>query len=287
MKQISALKWLGGFLIAFLLSSPVFSQVGGGGSSYSDAKVYVSVDVPVKGVAEQDNSILINPAKGSYAYIVINISPATFSVDGIKLKGYMKKNGKYEKFDEASYTITPGLGYTYIKYTFSNVGEYGFDIYDKNDVYIGTGYVVCKPKDGSGSSNTGNNTNTNTNTTTTNTNSTGKYAKAKVFCSLEVPVYGIATESKSIVIDKNGSYAYMVIDNYPENFNVSGINLKAYRKVDGQWVKETDESYTIKSDSYYTYIKYSFYKAGEYAFDVYDDNKVFIGTGYVKVSYDN
>lgn len=281
MKQISALKWIGGLVMAFLLTSPVFSQVGGGGSSnYDNAKVYVSVDVPVKGVAEQDNSILINTEKGSYAYIVINISPSTFSVDGIKLKGYMKQNGKYEKFDEASYTITPGLAYTYIKYTFKDVGEYGFDIYDKNDVYIGTGYVVAKPKSGS-SSNSGNTTTT---TTTTNTNSSGKYAKAKVFCSLEVPVYGIATESKSIVISKNGSYAYMVIDNYPENFNVSGLNLKAYRKVDGQWVKETDEDYTIKSDSYYTYIKYSFYKAGEYAFDVYDDNKVFVGTGYVKVS---
>ncbi len=278
MKQKLTIKWIGGILLTFLLSFPAFSQVGGSSASYSNAKVYVSVDKPVGGVADQDNSILINTVKGSYAYIIINISPETFSVSGIKLKTYMKKNGKYEKTDEASYTITPGLAYTYIQYSFDAVGEYGFDVYDKNDVYIGTGYVIAKPDNSSGS-----NTSTTSPKTTT---SSDKYTKAKVFCSLEVPVYGIASETKSIVISKKGSYAYIVIDNYPTDFNVSGITLKAYRKVNGSYSKVTDDEYTISPDSYYTYIKYSFYDPGDYAFDVYDENKVFIGTGYVKVSYE-
>ncbi|MEO9211131.1 MAG: hypothetical protein ABI208_08530 [Ginsengibacter sp.] len=276
MKPIFAIKWIGGILLTFLLSFPAFSQVGGSGSLYSNAKVYVSTDKPVNGVADQDNSILINTTKGSYAYIVINISPESFGVSGIKLKTYMKKGGKYEKTDEASYTITSGLSYTYIQYDFDVVGEYAFDVYDKNDVFIGTGYVIAKPDNSSSSSTS----------TTTTTTSTGKYSKAKVFCSLEVPVYGIASETKSIVISSKGSYAYIVIDNYPTNFGVSGITLKGYRKVDGKYAKETDDEYTISADSYYTYIKYSFYKAGDYAFDVYDANKVFIGTGYVKVAYD-
>ena len=280
MKKIFAIKWIGGILFSFLLSFPAFSQVGGSGSLYSNAKVYVSTDKPVGGVADQDNSILINPVKGSYAYIIINISPETFSVSGIKLKTYMKKGGKYEKTDEASYTITSGLAYTYIQYDFNAVGEYAFDVYDKNDVFIGTGYVIAKPNNSSGSTTT----TSPTTTSPTTTNSSNKYSTAKVFCSLEVPVYGIASEVKSITIAKKGSYAYIVVDNYPTNFGVTGITLKGYRKIDGKYSKVTDDEYTISSDSYYTYIKYAFYDTGDWAFDVYDSNNTFIGTGYVKVS---
>lgn len=262
-------------LTMFLLIAAVTvgsAQVGGNTSIYSKSKVFCSIDVPVRGQAKEDKKIFINPTKGSYAYIIVDNYPNKFPVQSIKLTSYKKSGGEYKKIDAVNYDIDNQYTYTYIKYSFLTAGDYAFDVHDSNGDFINSAYVTAEYDEP---------------TTTTKTSSGGSsnYSKARSFISIEVPVAGIATESKSILISRKGSYAYIVVDNYPNDFNVDGIKLKAYKKVSGEYKKVEEKEYDIKSDSYYTYIKYSFFDNGDYAFDIYDENDVFIATAYVTVKY--
>jgi len=257
---------LGGFVSAR-------AQVGGSSSDYSKSRVYISIDKPVRGNAQEDKKIFINRDKGSYAYVIVDNYPNKFPVSKIKLTSYKKQNGEYVKLDAVNYDINNQYTYTYIQYSFMTDGDYAFDVHDGNGKFINSGYVTVEYDDK-------NTSNTNTSSTTTS-----NYSKARSYVSIEVPVNGIAKESKSILISRNGSYAYIVVDNYPNNFNIDGIKLKAYKKVSGSYKSHENKEYDINADSYYTYIKYSFYDPGDYAFDIYDENDVFIATSYVTVKY--
>lgn len=266
MKQVIAL------LSFALVSGATIAQVGKqvNNTSYSKAKVYISVDKPVRGVATEDKTILINPEKGSYAYIIVDNYPNTFPTSQIQLTSFKKYGGEYEKIDSKTYDIDRSLTFTYIQYSFNTTGDYAFDVHDGNGTFINSAYVTANAKT----------------STTTNDGGSGKYSKAKAYIALDVPVAGVAKQVSSIVINPDkGSYAYIVIDNYPTNFNVDKINLKSYKKVNGKYEKLNDQTYNISGDNYYTYIKYSFYTKGEYAFDVYDENDVFVATAYVTVGY--
>lgn len=252
-----------------------FAQVGSTNSTYSKSKVFISIDKPVRGQAKEDKKIFITRDKGSFAYIIVDNYPNKFPAKTIKLTSYKKSGGEYKKIDAVNYDINNEYTYTYIQYSFLTEGDYAFDVHDADGTFINSGYVTAEYIDSD-----------NTPTTTTTTTGTSKYSKARAFVSIDVPVNGIADESKSILITRqSGSYAYIVVDNYPNNFNVSGIKLKCYRKVDGDYKKIEDKEYTIKSDSYYTYIKYSFFDIGDHAFDIYDENDNFIKTAYVTVKY--
>lgn len=252
--------------------STAIAQVGNddNNSTYAKARVYISIDKPVRGQAQEDKKIFINPDKGSFAYVIIDNYPNKFPSKSIKLNSYKKIGGKYEKINSTTYDIDDSYTYTYIKYDFNTVGDYAFDVYDGNGTFIKTGYVVAESSDKNSSSGS----------------SAGDYSKARAFVSVEVPVAGVAKESKSIVINRDkGSYAYIVLDNYPNNLNTSQITLKSYRKINGSYEKLKEENYDISADNFYTYIKYSFYTAGDYAFDIYDKGGTFIKTAYVTVDY--
>ncbi len=277
MKKSTAIRIFQGLLFFLLINQTALAQIESSNNAYKYAKVYISVETPQNGVASEDKSITINAEKGSYAYILINTNLNHLPTKNLTLKAYKKIAGNYEKIGQEDYTVNTDYSYTHIKYPFTTSGDFAFDVYDGDNVFIGTGKVSVAYKSSTEY----------TSTSTGSSNTVSKYAKAKVFCSIEVPVYGIAKESSTLIINRtNGSYAYIVIDNYPTNFNVSSIVLKSYRKVNGEWKRVDNKTYDIKSDSFYTYIKYAFYDAGDYVFDVYDVNNNFINTGYVTVTLD-
>lgn len=248
-----------------------FSQVGKGNSNsvYEKARVYISIDKPVRGQADKDETIYINPDKGSYAYVIIDNYPNKFPVDNIELRAYRKVGGQYEKIKETNYDIDNNYTYTYIQYGFYTPGDYAFDVYDENGDFIGSGFVIVKDKQSNGTASTG-----------------GKYDKARVFTSIEKPVNGIAKEVKSLTINReNGSYAYIIVDNYPNDFDLNTIKLKVYKKIGGKYELLKETNYNIDGDSYFTYIKYNFYTDGDYAFDVYDGKGTFIKSGYASITY--
>jgi hypothetical protein len=107
--------------------------------------------------------------------------------------------------------------------------------------------------------------------------------QTRVFFSNEQPVNGIATEYKELFISDNGSYAYLVIDNYPTNFPYSQVKLKVYKKIDGVDKSYDNKTYNIPTDHYFTYIKYDFYTEGNYIFDVFTGNDAFVGTAYLNI----
>ncbi len=259
------------FMSGLTLTNAQVGNNSSSGSYYSKARVYISIDKPVRGQATEDKTIYIDPAKGSYAYVIIDNYPNKFQSKSVTLYSYKKVAGKYEKIDATSYDIDDSYTYTYIKYSFNSIGDYAFDVYDGNKTFIQSGFVVAA---------------SNANNNTSGGSGGSNYAKARAFISIEVPVAGVAKESKSITIDRsNGSYAYIVLDNYPTNLNTDQITLKSYRKINGSYEKLKEENYDIKADNFYTYIKYSFFTEGDYAFDIYDKGGQFIKTAYVSVSY--
>lgn len=110
--------------------------------------------------------------------------------------------------------------------------------------------------------------------------------RARVYFSTEVPVNGVAKEGKEFTIDPtNGSYLYIVIDNYPTNFTSSQLKVKIYKTNSAlQLVSFEDKNYDINTGYYYSYIKYSFYSAGTYTFDIFTARDEFIGSGTVVIN---
>lgn len=112
-----------------------------------------------------------------------------------------------------------------------------------------------------------------------------KNFRARVYFSNEVPVAGVAKEGKEYNIDANGSFLYVIVDNYPDNFGFSQIKVKVYKTDDNLKLATHDEkTYDINGSLYYTYIKYSFYSAGTYTFDVYTTGGELLGSGSVLIN---
>ncbi len=257
-----------GATIGVFLSSG-YAQVGGKSDNiYSKSKVYISIDKPVRGQANEDKTIFIDVDKGSYAYVIVDNYPEKFPGKTIKLTSFKKLGGKYEKIKSENFDIDNSFTYTYIKYSFTSVGEFAFDVHDGDGTFINSGFVKVE-----------------SNKNNKSTGSSDNFSSSKAFISVETPVAGIAKESKSIVISRDGGYAYIVLDNYPNNLKVSQIKLKAYRKIDGKYEKLDDKLYDINADKFFTYIQYSFYNAGEFAFDIYTGDNQFINTAYVTVEF--
>jgi hypothetical protein len=259
-------------IFLFTSAISITAQVGSSNNNsfYSKARVYISIDQPVRGQAKEDKKIFIDPYKGSFAYVIIDNYPDKFQSKRIKLISYKKNNGKYEKINSTDYDIDDSFTYTFIKYSFNSTGDYAFDAYDGNGTFIKSAFVLVE-----------NDANDNS-TVSLNSN----FSDARAFISVDVPVNGVAKESKTINIDKSeGSYAYIVLDNYPDKLNTSQVILKSYRKINGKYEKINQQNYDIDGGNFFTYIKYSFFTAGEYAFDIYDKNGGFIKTAYVTVQY--
>src|SRR5262245_20598723 len=73
---------------------------------------------------------------------------------------------------------------------------------------------------------------------------------ARVYFSNEVPILGIATESKELFIKSEGGYAYLVIDNHPNNFSYDQVQLKVYKTVNGSYQSYDNKTYTISTSNY-------------------------------------
>lgn len=110
-------------------------------------------------------------------------------------------------------------------------------------------------------------------------------AALRVYFSNEVPVNGVAKESKEFYIESSGGYAYLIVDNYPDKFTYDQIKVKIYKTIRGTSSKFDDKTYDINTSYYYTYVKYSFYSEGEYIFDVYNKYDRFLGTAKVNIYF--
>lgn len=116
------------------------------------------------------------------------------------------------------------------------------------------------------------------NLTTTNVNS------ARVYFSTEVPVGGNAKESKEFTISPEGGYVYLVVNNYPDNFNYDELQLKIKKTIGGVNESFENKTYTINSNVFSTYIKYSFFSGGYYIFDVYSKYGNLVGSATVTIN---
>lgn len=106
----------------------------------------------------------------------------------------------------------------------------------------------------------------------------------RVYFSNEVPLLGIAKESKEFFIKPEGGFAYLIVDNYPDNFAYDQVQVKVYKSINGTSQSYDNKTYNISTGNYYTYIKYDFYSTGYYIFDVYNKYGTFLGTATVTIN---
>jgi|GEM_PF-2624226 len=246
------------------------------------SRVYFSYEVPVNGIAKEGKEFFIDPVNGSFLYAIVDNYPNNFNVSQIKAKIY-KADGLQNKFiEEKTYDINSSLYYSYIKYSFYSAGTYTFDIYTSSGEFLGSGSVSVKLK--TATTNTSAEAKT-SGTSSTNGTSIDPYIKSKVYFSTEVPSYGIAKDVKAFDIKPGGGFVYVIVDNYPNNFNVGSLKMYMYKMINGQYEKRDEVTYTINSNYYFTYFKYTFTDAGQYKFVVYDVNNKYVNTGYVTINW--
>jgi hypothetical protein len=111
-----------------------------------------------------------------------------------------------------------------------------------------------------------------------------RYNLAHVYFSAEVPVNGRAKEERELFIQPGGGFAYLVVDNYPNNFTFDQIQAKIYKTVNGTEQYFDSQTYNISMSYYFTYVKYTFYSYGNYIFDIFDKFGNVLGTTTVTIS---
>jgi hypothetical protein len=107
---------------------------------------------------------------------------------------------------------------------------------------------------------------------------------AHVYFSTEVPVGGYAKEGKEFNISSDGGYVYLVVNNYPDNFNYDELQLKVKKTIGGTDQAFDNKTYTISSNVFSTYIKYSFFSSGYYIFEVYSKYGNLVGSATVTIN---
>jgi len=240
-------------------------------------RVYFSNQVPVAGIAVEGSVFDIDPTNGSFLYLIIDNYPDNFTYDQVQIKVYKTTNGVNQSYDNQTYNISTSQYFTYIKYSFYTDGDYIFDVFNKYGTFMGTGKVKINYKGTSAQATPINST------SSSSSSSSDPYIKSKVYFSTEVPFYGIAKDVKSFKINRKGGYVYVIIDNYPNNFNISTIKVYVYKKKKGDYVSFDVATYDISANNYFTYFKYTFDDEGDYKFIVYDGNSKYINTGYVEI----
>lgn len=113
---------------------------------YSKSSVYCSTDAPnSSGYSPSYTSFTIDKGQSQYIYVIISNGSKTLATDMIYLDVYKKSGGDWKKYEAKSYDISSDYTYTYIKYYFSEKGEYYFDAYSKSDVWINkSGTITIK-----------------------------------------------------------------------------------------------------------------------------------------------
>lgn len=116
---------------------------------------------------------------------------------------------------------------------------------------------------------------------------TGTPSSAHVYFSNEIPVGGKAPEVNEFAISSAGGFAYLVVNNYPSNFNYDEIQLKVLKSING--VNQTFDTkvYTIGNDVFSTYIKYDFNSTGYYTFEVSSKYGSLLGSATVTIKSSN
>jgi hypothetical protein len=239
------------------------------------ARVYFSNEVPVNGVAKEGRDFFIDPAYGSFLYVVVDNYPNNLNVSQLNVKVYKTEGLQNKMVEEKTYDINGSLYYTYIKYTFHSAGSYTFDIYTAGGEFLGSGNVILKQNTASPAALE---TRSNANTTS--------YAKSRVYFSTDVPSYGVAKDIKAFKLKPGGGFVYTIVDNYPNNFNVSSLKVYMYKLVGSNYIKRDEATYNIDGGYYFTFFKYTFNESGDYKFVVYDVNNKYVNTGYVKLTWE-
>jgi hypothetical protein len=114
---------------------------------------------------------------------------------------------------------------------------------------------------------------------------TDYYKNSEVIFCEEVSDGSPVNSSSSFTIGANGGYVTVQVDN--------GKAMKTTQLIVDVWKKSSTgdydkfvetKKYDIKSTWDAPYFEYTFYKAGKYKLSIYNEDEVFINSGYVTIN---
>jgi hypothetical protein len=125
---------------------------------------------------------------------------------------------------------------------------------------------------------------------------TVNYAKAQVttdyykdseviFCE-DVVDGSPVNASSTFTIGENGGYVQVQVDNSNKKLRTTQLVVDVWKKSSsGEYDKFVEtKKYDIQSTWTAPYFKYTFYKAGKYKLAIYNEDEVFINSGYVTIN---
>ncbi len=231
---------------------------------------------------------------GGYVYVVVDNYPNPLNTPSFSAEIYKKVNGAYKLQDTKAFDIKTTTKTTYFKYTFTSEGNYRVDIYNKDKVFVNSGFCKVNVKDDMGNTeNKNENVKDNTNSNTHKERESGKntgvssdyYGSSRVTFHNSVngstpgPSYGEFT------ISTEGQHIFVNADNNGKALKTSELIFDVYKKSDsGEWEFVRTDRQDVNASSSSGILKFVIPSEGNYKFAIYTKDNVWINTGYVTIS---
>lgn len=251
--------------LLFILSAVALST-----TAIAQKRIYFCEDYTPQGEPIGTSSIWSIKPTGGNVYMLykndgVNISTSTVYVYIDKLSGT-----DYKEFDTKSLVPDKYKSWVIYDYTFKDAGEYKVTFKDAAAKALATEYVTIKVKEDVAAA----------------TKLTADYYKeAKVVFCEDVDDQGIAVTPSSVfnISATAGGYIHILIDHI-KPLKTKELIVDIWR---GEGYTEFVETkrLTVEESWQWTDFKYTFYKDGKYKFSVYNQDEVFIQTGYVSINY--
>lgn len=202
-----------------------------------------------------------------------------------------KAGGSYSEEIATEYINTNGKTFTVLDYKFTKAGDYKIGVHNLDGSLLAETYITVNIGTGSSSTTTTTTTKPSTTTTTTTTPSTKGidtyyYEDSEVIFCESVENNNPVNIGTSFTIPSTGGYLQVQVDN-GKAMKTTKLVVDIYKKPKGSTeyseFVETQE-YPIEVTWDRPYFKYTFYSAGDYVFDVYSAEDVYINSGYITIN---
>lgn len=242
---------------------------------YESSELTFCAGIDKNGKAIDPNSTWTIGKDGGFVYCLID-NKAPLKSDQLIVDIYKKKGSDYSKFVDTKYLdVESEWHYAYLKYTFYDPGEYKFNVYNKDEVWINTEYVTIESKNGTGKK---------FDYQYTNEVASDHYISSEITFCEDIDENGFAIgPGKVWEISKDGGYVYCLIDNKVE-FKTKELIVDIYKKERNDYSKFVEtKRLDIKSNWAYTYFSYTFKEPGDYKYIIYNEDEVWINSATVRV----
>lgn len=184
----------------------------------------------------------------------------------------MNADSSYEPFDSKAINISYNQKWAVYNYKFALPGKYEVYFIDRNQNKLASEKIIVQYEESNYSKNTA--------------SSSSYYENCKVLFCEKILVGGQPLGiRRSISLSKNGSNIYIVLNNYAP-LKTAKLLIDVWRKKNRAFDYDEyvqSKKYSLNPDWPDAYLKYEFDKQGEYKISIYNEDEVYIKSGYITV----